>query len=111
MMMAMMMRRMMKVSPAFVSQQDEEQAAEDAGEAAVNADQQGRRGPIGLTAVTARTSWGRQTQTITFNWSHWFPAEVSDSGPGSRWSSYLLQRFLRLLGTPGGGWRDLLHSH
>lgn len=44
-----------KVSPASVSQQDEEQAAEDAGEAAVNADQQGRPGAIRLTTVTART--------------------------------------------------------
>lgn len=47
---------MMKVSPALVSQQDEEQAAEDAGEAAVDADQQGGCGAIGRVAVTAPTS-------------------------------------------------------
>lgn len=88
MMAAMMMMMMMKVSPAFVSQQDEEQAAEDAGEAAVNADQQGRRGPIRPTAVTAGTSCWRQTQTITFNWSHWFQLRCQ---PVRQWSRVTLK--------------------
>lgn len=47
--------RMMKVSPAFVCQQEEEQAAEEAGEAAVNADQQRGHGTVGLITVAAGT--------------------------------------------------------
>lgn len=46
---------MMKVSPAFVCQQEEKQAAEDAGQAAVNADQQCGHGAIGLITVAAGT--------------------------------------------------------
>lgn len=53
--MMMLTVRMTKVSPAFVGQQEEEQAAEDAGEAAVNADQQCRHGAVGLITVAAGT--------------------------------------------------------
>lgn len=51
-----MMMMMKKVLPAFVSQQDEEQADEDAGEATVDADQQSGHGAVRVIAVTARTS-------------------------------------------------------
>lgn len=54
-MMMMGTMRMMKVSPAFVCQQEEEQAAEEAGEAAVNADQQRGHGAVGLITVAAGT--------------------------------------------------------
>lgn len=45
-----------EVLPASVSQQDEEQAAQDAGEAAVNTNQQSRHRTIRLITVAARTS-------------------------------------------------------
>lgn len=68
--MMMVVRMMMKALPASVSQQNEEQAAEDAGEAAVNSDQQRRHRTIRLVTVTARPGW--ETQTTTSNWFQWF---------------------------------------
>lgn len=52
-----MMRRNMMNSPPFVPQEDKEQAAEDAGEAAVEPNKQCRHGTIRLVAVTAGISW------------------------------------------------------
>lgn len=43
-------------SPTFVPQEDEEQAAEDAGEAAVKPNKKRRHGTIRLAAVTAGIS-------------------------------------------------------
>ena len=63
MMMMMVMMMKMKVSPASVAQQDEEQAAEDAGEPTVDSDQQGGHGAVALITVAAWTTW-RQTQHI-----------------------------------------------
>lgn len=52
-MMAVVVVRTVKALLASVRQQDEQQAAEDAGEAAVKADQQSGRRAVRLIAVTA----------------------------------------------------------
>ena len=55
-MMKMVMMMKMKDSPASVAQQDEEQAAEDAGEPTVDSNQQGGHGAVALITVAARTA-------------------------------------------------------
>lgn len=63
MMVTVMMMKTMMSSPAFVAQQHGEQAAEDAGEAAVKADQQRGRGAIRLVAVTGGASWATKKRS------------------------------------------------
>lgn len=50
-------------SPAFVAQQEGQQAAEDAGQAAVQAHQQCGGGAVSLVAVTGGTGWATNKQS------------------------------------------------
>lgn len=53
---------MIRVSPAFVSQQDEEQETEDTGQSAVNGHQKSRGRAIGPIAGTTLTCRGQHMQ-------------------------------------------------
>lgn len=88
-------------SPPFVPQEDEEQAAEDAGEAAVEPNEQCRHGTIRLAAVTAGISWPTNSHLKLL--LH----VLLTSEKGQR--SYLLKRVPPLSETPGAGLQGCLH--
>lgn len=92
----MIRRRKRMNSPTFVPQEDEEQAAEDAGEAAVKPNKQRRHGAIRLAAVTAGISWHKNKSHMKL-----FLYVPLMSEKGQR--SYLLDHFPPLPGTPDAG--------
>lgn len=63
----MVQMMMMWVSPAFVSQQDEEQETEDAGKTTVNGHQKSRGRAIGSIAATTLTCRRRHKQGHHYN--------------------------------------------
>lgn len=85
----------------FVPQEDEEQAAEDAGEAAVEPNKQCRHGAIRLVAVTAGISWTTNSHIKLLLHVLLISEKVQ--------RSYLLNHFPPLSETPGAGFQGCLH--